>query len=264
MSSVSAKRGFRLSDVGRLTVPVVLLAVWQWLGSTEILPHYLSYPSEIWGAFKELAGDGELLVAVRDTLFRLVIGFAIGGSMGVVAGLAAGVSKLVRDFLDPLVAFINPVPKIAFLPVVLLVFGLTHGTQISIVAFSVSFPVFLATQQAVLMVDRHLIWAAQNFETPRTALLFRVVLPASLPGVFAGLRIGLALSFVVLFAAELIGAKTGLARLIADGEEWVRYDMMFLGIFGYAVLGFLADRLLLWVRKRALRGSLVGSEEAQA
>jgi len=251
-------------DAGRLAVPVLLLLLWQWLGSTEILPHYLSYPSEIWGAVKELSGDGELWVALRDTLFRLVVGFAIGGGLGVAMGLAAGVSRLVRNFLDPLVAFINPVPKIAFLPVVLLLFGLTHGTQISIVAFSVSFPVFLATQQAVLMIDRHLVWAAQNFETPRAALLLRVVLPASLPGVFAGLRIGLALSFVVLFAAELIGAKTGLSRLIADGEEWVRYDMMFTGILGYAVLGFLADRLLLWVRKRVLKGSLMGSEESQA
>jgi ABC-type nitrate/sulfonate/bicarbonate transport system permease component len=240
-----------------------VLVLWQWLGSVERLPHYLSYPGQIWGAVLELSADGELWVHTRDTLLRLVSGFAAGASLGVLAGLAAGMSRRWRQFLDPVVAFVNPVPKIAFLPVVLLIFGLGHGTQISIVAFSVSFPVFLATQQAVLMMDRELVWVARNFEMRTSTMLLHVVVPASLPGIFTGLRVGLALSFVVLFAAELIGAKTGLSRLIVDGEEWVRYDIMFTGILGYAILGFVADRLLLLVRKRVLRGSLVGTQEAE-
>ncbi|MDX3907097.1 MAG: ABC transporter permease [Pigmentiphaga sp.] len=247
---------------GRAAVPVLVLLLWQWLGASLRLPHYLSYPGEIAQAAAELAGDGELWVHLRDTLLRLVCGFALGSAIGVAAGLVAGTSRGARGFLDPLVAFVNPVPKIAFLPIVLLLFGLSSSAQIAIVAFSVSFPVFLGTQQAVLMVDRHLIWVARNFEMSSPALLFRVVLPAALPGVFAGLRVGLALSFVVLFAAELIGAKTGLSRLIVEGEEWIRYDIMLVGIVGYAILGFIADRLLLQVRKRVLKGSLVGTQEA--
>jgi ABC-type nitrate/sulfonate/bicarbonate transport system permease component len=252
-----------LHGVGRCAVPIAVVVLWQWLGSAERLPHYLSWPGAIWAAARELSGDGELWMHAGATLLRLVCGFAIGSLIGLLTGMAAGMSRVARGFLDPLVAVVNPVPKIAFLPVVLLVFGLTHGTQIAIVALSVSFPVFLGTQQAVAQVDRHLIWVARNFETPTPVLWLRVVFPAALPGIFAGLRVGLALSFVVLFAAELIGAKTGLARLIVEGEEWVRYDIMLTGIVGYAILGFLADRLLLRVRRRVLRGSLIGTHEAQ-
>lgn len=252
-----------LYGFGRCAVPLAVVVVWQLMGSTQQLPHYLSWPGAIWAAARELSADGELWLHGRGTLLRLVCGFALGSVIGVLTGMAAGISRAARNLLDPLVAVVNPVPKIAFLPVVLLVFGLTHGTQIAIVALSVSFPVFLATQQAVTHVDRHLIWVARNFETPRWMLWSRVVFPAALPGIFAGLRVGLALSFVVLFAAELIGAKTGLSRLIVEGEEWVRYDIMLTGIVGYAILGFIADRLLLWVRERVLRGSLVGTQEAQ-
>ncbi|NYE23759.1 ABC transporter permease [Pigmentiphaga litoralis] len=252
-----------LRGIGRCAVPLAVILAWQWMGSTERLPHYLSWPGAIWAAARELSADGELWMHVRATLLRLVCGFAIGAMVGVLTGMAAGMSRTARNFLDPLVAVVNPVPKIAFLPVVLLVFGLTHATQIAIVALSVSFPVFLGAQQAVAQVDRHLIWVARNFETPVLTLWSRVVFPAALPGIFAGLRVGLALSFVVLFAAELIGAKTGLSRLIVEGEEWVRYDIMLTGILGYAVLGFLADRLLLRIRHRVLRGSLIGTQEAR-
>ena len=95
---------------------------------------------------------------------------------------------------------------------------------------------------------------------PRT-VFFRVIIPASAPQLFSGIRIGLAQAFVVLFAAELIGSKAGLANLISYGEEWARFDLMFAGIVCFALLGFLADRILLAVRKRVLRGQLIGTEE---
>lgn len=248
---------------GRATVPLVVLVLWQWFGASGKLPPYLSYPGAIVDATRELAGEGELWTYLRDSLIRLIGGFAIGSATGVAIGLLAGLSKPIGEFADPLVAFIYPVPKIAFLPVVLLVFGLTSATQTAIVALSVSFPVFLAAQHAVQQMDKHLIWVARNFETPFPTLLFRVVLPATLPGIFAGLRVALALSFVSLFAAELIGAKTGLSLLITEGEDWVRYDIMLTGVVAYGLLGFVADRLLMAVRKRVLRGVLLGTEEAQ-
>ncbi|MBN3805485.1 ABC transporter permease [Paraburkholderia sp. Ac-20336] len=248
---------------GRAAVPIVVLALWQWFGASGKLPPYLSFPSDIVSATRELAGEGELWTYLRDSLLRLIGGFAIGSAIGAALGLVAGLSKPVGEFADPLVAFVYPVPKIAFLPIMLLIFGLTSATQTAIVALSVSFPVFLAAQHAVQQMDKHLVWVARNFETPFPTLLLRVVLPATLPGIFAGLRVALALSFVSLFAAELIGAKTGLSLLITEGQDWVRYDIMLTGVVAYGLLGFVADRLLMAVRKRALRGVLLGTEEAQ-
>jgi len=247
--------------LGRLAVPLALLALWQWFGATGKLPHYLSYPSAVAGAVVELSSSGELWQYMRDSVFRLTSGFLIGSTFGVVVGLAAGLSKPVSEFVDPLVAFVYPVPKIAFLPIVLLVFGLGHSSEIAIVSLSVWFPVFIASQHAVAHIDKHLLWVARNFEAPYSTLLFRVVVPATLPGIFGGLRVALALSFVTLFAAELIGAKTGLSLLISEGEDWVRYDIMLTGVLAYGLLGFLADRLLMWVRRLALRGVLLGTQE---
>ena len=89
----------------------------------------------------------------------------------------------------------------------------------------------------------------------------RVVVPAAAPQLFAGVRIGLAHAFVVLFAAELIGSKAGLGTIISYGEEWVRFDLMFAGIVCFAVLGFVSDRILLAVRARVLKGQMLGTEE---
>jgi NitT/TauT family transport system permease protein/sulfonate transport system permease protein len=100
--------------------------------------------------------------------------------------------------------------------------------------------------------------------TPSRTVFFRVVIPAAAPELFAGIRIGLAHAFIVLFAAELTGSKVGLANLISYGEEWVRFDLMFAGIVCFAALGFVADRILMAVRRRVLRGQLIGTEEQPA
>jgi NitT/TauT family transport system permease protein/sulfonate transport system permease protein len=243
------------------TIPLLTLAAWEAFGRLGMLPRYLSVPTQIAAAFWEITVSGELAVALAASLWRVTAGFAIGTAAGVVIGLGAGLMPGVRRFFDPLVSFLFPIPKIAFLPVVLLLFGLGHASKISIVAFSVFFPVFIAARHAVLSINPLLVWAARNMGTPPHTVFFRVVIPAAAPELFAGIRIGLAHAFIVLFAAELTGAKVGLANLISYGEEWVRFDLMFAGIVCFAALGFVADRILMAVRRRVLRGQLIGTEE---
>jgi ABC-type nitrate/sulfonate/bicarbonate transport system permease component len=244
-----------------LTIPVATLVAWEVFGRLDLLPRYLSAPTWIIAALWELAVSGELFVALAASLYRVVIGFAIGTAAGVIAGLGAGLVPGVRHFFDPLVSFLYSIPKIAFLPIFLLLFGLGHASKISIIAFSVFFPVFVASRHAVLSINPILVWAAQNMGTPPRTIFFRVVIPAAAPQLFAGVRIGLAHAFVVLFAAELIGSKAGLANLISFGEEWVRFDIMFTGIVCFAVLGFVSDRILMAIRRHVLKGHLIGTEE---
>lgn len=242
-------------------LPVAALVAWELLGSAGMLPRYLSAPSAILAALWEIALTGELFVALAASLYRVSVGFALGTAAGVVVGLGAGILPGVRHFFDPLVSFLYSIPKIAFLPVFLLLFGLGHASKIAIIAFSGFFPVFVASRHAVLSVNRLLIWAARNMGTPERTIFFRVMIPGAAPQLFAGIRIGLAHAFVVLFAAELIGSKVGLGTIISYGEEWVRFDLMFAGIVCFAVLGFLSDRILLAIRSRVLKGQMVGTEE---
>jgi ABC-type nitrate/sulfonate/bicarbonate transport system permease component len=244
-----------------MAVPVAMLVAWEVFGRLDMLPRYLSAPTLIVAGLWELAVDGELGPALTASLYRVAAGFAIGTAAGIIAGLGAGLVPGVRNCFDPLVSFLFSIPKIAFLPIFLLLFGLGHASKIGIIAFSVFFPVFLASRHAVLSINPILFWAAQNMGTPPRTIFLRVTIPAAAPQLFAGIRIGLAHAFVVLFAAELIGSKAGLANLISYGEEWVRFDLMFAGIVCFAVLGFLSDRILMAIRRRVLRGQLIGTEE---
>jgi ABC-type nitrate/sulfonate/bicarbonate transport system permease component len=245
-------------------LPVATLLAWEVLGRAGILPRYLSSPGAIFLALWELAETGELFVALAASLYRVAVGFTLGTVAGIIVGLGAGLIPGVRHFFDPLVAFLYAIPKIAFLPIFLLLFGLGHASKISIIAFSGFFPVFIASRHAVLAVNKLLVWSARNMGAPSRTIFFRVVVPAASPQLFAGIRIGLAHAFVVLFAAELIGSKAGLGTIISYGEEWVRFDLMFAGIVCFAVLGFASDRILLAIRARVLRGQMIGTEEQGA
>ena len=242
-------------------VPVVVLVAWEGLGRAGLLPHYLPAPSLIAAAMIETMRDGELPRAMAISLFRVSIGFVLGAGSGILAGLGAGLIPGIRNFFDPLVAFLFAVPKIAFLPIFLLLFGLGDESKIAIVAFSCFFPVFIASRHAVLSVSRDIIWSARNMGTPPATMLFRVFIPAAAPQLFSGARIGLAHCFVLLFAAELIGSQSGLGALIVDGDDAARFDLMFAGIVTFALLGFLGDRLLMAIRRLVLRGQIVGTVE---
>lgn len=245
-------------------VPLAVVFCWEVSGRLGELPLYLSYPTQILAALWYLAADGELMRAVAISLFRVLSGFAIGTAAGVCGGLAAGLVKGVRNFFDPLVSFLFAVPKIAFLPVFLILLGIGDPSKIGIVAFSCFFPVFIASRQAVLSVNKLYLWAAENMGTPHRTMFFRVLIPAAAPQLLSGLRISLAHAFVVLFAAELIGSHSGLGVLITDGEDAARFDLMFAAILAFAILGFVCDRLLLAIRARLLKGTVIGTEEAVA
>jgi ABC-type nitrate/sulfonate/bicarbonate transport system permease component len=249
------------ASVQHWIIPITTLLAWEAFGDAGLLPRYLPPPSQILTALHEVAVDGELLQAVAISLYRVVIGFALGTGAGVLIGLAAGLMPVVRHFFDPLVSFLYAVPKIAFLPIFLLLFGLGHESKIAIIAFSSFFPVFIASRHAVLSIGSQLVWTARNMGAPQSTIFFRVLLPGAAPQLFSGARIGLANSFVILFAAELIGSRGGVGVLISAGEEAARFDLMFAGIVTFAMLGFAADRILMAVRRHVLRGQLIGTAE---
>lgn len=250
-----------LKAVIGLVMPMLILIVWELLARTGGVAKYLSSPSAIAAAIGGLIQSGELGSAMLVSVGRAYVGFAIGASAGALLGLAAGLSTPTRLLLDPLVAFLYPIPKIAFLPVFLLLLGLGHGSTIGIIAFSVFFPVFVAARHAVVGVERNLIRVARSMGAGTLRIFFRVVLPAALPQIFAGMRIGLSLAFVLLFAAEMIGSRDGLGFLVIEGQDALRFDMMLAGIFGFAVAGLSSDRVLMLVRERLLRGQIIGTEE---
>jgi ABC-type nitrate/sulfonate/bicarbonate transport system permease component len=251
----------KLRTIEGLILPIVVLIAWEVGGREEFVPGYLSTPSSIIAEFGRQLMTGEFFQNLFASLLRAYVGFGLGATVGVALGLAAGLSLPVRNFFDPLVSFLYPVPKIAFLPIFFLLFGLGHGSQIAPLFLTVFFPVFIAARYAVLSLNQTYVWAGRNMGAGRGTIFRRIVLPGALPQLFTGLRVGLAHSFVVLFAAELIGARSGLGYFILDAENAVRFDRMMVGIATFGILGFCNDRALMAVRRRALRGQLIGTTE---
>ena len=202
-------------------VPLALLvALWQALRASAMRrPALLPSP---WLVFVRLAQQfvrPAFLDDVAATLFRLFAGFAIAAVLGIGIGLAAAVSPAVNAVVRPVVRVLAPVPKVALYPALLLLLGFGHASKITLVAADVLFPILLSTYYGASMVEQKLIWSAMAAGAPRRAILFKVVLPAAMPSILTGCRIGLVISCIVVFLAEMITSTDGLGHVLVTAAR---------------------------------------------
>jgi ABC-type nitrate/sulfonate/bicarbonate transport system permease component len=240
-------------SLGRLSLVAALLVVWQLL-SLRGLPDYVLPPVEIARDFAQALGTKELYGHIAASLGRALPGFFLGSFLGIVLGLIAGVRRGFDETVSPLVFLSYPVPKIVLLPLFMLWFGIGDLSKILIIALACFYPLYINAYYGARATPRILVWSARNMGASGAQIFRRVVLPAALPYLFAGLRVALALSFIVMFAAEMINARTGLGHLIRDAESGLRFDLMYVALLSIAILGYAGDRLLRFARSRALAG----------
>ena len=240
-----------------LALPLATLAIWQGAGAAGALPEYLTPPLVIARTWWQLA-TSDLWVHVVSSMWRLIAGFAFGAVTGVAVGLAAGVMRPVERFYEPLISLLYPVPKVALLPLIFVWFGLGSLSKIVVIAMSIFFPMYIAAYYGAKGVKKVHVWAALNAGASRLQVFTRVVVPAALPDIFNGLRIGLALAFVLMVTTELVTSTDGLGFLIARAEDNGKYDTMYAAILTIGLLGFGADRVLLFLRRHLLVGETLG------
>lgn len=255
-----ARPPFDLRRLSGFVIPVLLIGFWELSGHLGILPRYIVAPSVIFKTMWEMAKEGELLEHLKASLFRQSIGFTCGAVMGSLIGLLAGAFGPVGRFYEPIVSTFYPVPKVALLPLIFVWFGIGDLSKIIVMTISIFFPTYLAAYYGAISVRRIFIWTAQNAGASRVRILFRVIAPNALPEIFNGLRIGLALSFVLMVTTELVVSKSGLGYVVGRAEETLRFDRMYVAIIIIGILGFCADRTLLAIRKRVIVGQLLGKE----
>ena len=241
-----------MSRLARLGVLAAVLVAWQLL-ALRGLPDYVLSPLDIARHFVAALGTRELYVDAAASLARALPGFAIGTLLGVALGLAAGIARSFDEMLSPLVFLTYPVPKIVMLPVFMLWFGIGDLSKVLIIALACFYPAFINAYYGARATPRILVWSARNMGASEAAIFRRVVLPGALPQIFAGLRVALALSFIVMFAAEMINARSGLGHLIREAENSMRFDLMYVSLLAIAILGYAGDRLLRFARARLLR-----------
>jgi NitT/TauT family transport system permease protein len=220
----------------------LLLALWQALAVTGAAPAaLLPPPAAVFSRLAERAGDADYLRHTATTLLRLSGGFLIAAVLGILAGAAAGTSRAVALFITPVVRVLAPVPKIALYPALILVLGFEHASKIALVAADALFPILLATYQGTRAVDERLVWSALAAGTSPARALFKVVLPAALPAVLTGCRIGLVISAIVVFLAEMITSTDGLGHLLIYAARSLQTIDMYVPLITIAVLGLILN-----------------------
>lgn len=230
----------------------VLLVAWQ-LAWMLGLPSYVLSPLQILTDFFSALGSRELYVHAGSSLLRALPGFVIGSALGVAFGLVAGVSRRFDETFSPAIFLTYPVPKIVMLPLFMLWFGIGDVSKILIIALACFYPTFINAYQGAKVTPKILVWSGLNMGAGRWRVFRSVVVPSALPLIFAGLRVALALSFIVMFATEMINSRSGLGHLIQEAENSLRFDLMYVSLVTIAILGYAGDRLLRAARHRLLR-----------
>lgn len=238
----------RLVQIGAL---LLFLLAWQlfWLWG---LPEYILGPVEILKHFFAALGERELYDDIGASLMRSLPGFAIGTLCGIALGLAAGVARTFDQLLSPVVFLTYPVPKIVMLPLFMLWFGIGDFSKILIIALACFYPMFINAYYGAKATPAILVWSGLNMGAGKWRIFFRIVVPNALPLIFAGMRVSLALSFIVMFATEMINARSGLGHMVRVAENSLRFDLMYVSLLSIAILGYLGDQLLRLSRERVL------------
>ncbi|MBH0238916.1 ABC transporter permease [Methylobrevis sp. L22] len=201
-------------------------------------------PSRIFATLVDLSGSGELARHITATVWRVLVGFAIGVVAGTAAGALAGYSAIVRRLVDPTLQGLRAIPSIAWVPLFILWLGIFEESKIALIAVGVFFPVYLGVMAAIASVDRKIVEVGRVFRLSGPALVRRILLPAILPSYVVALRSGLGLGWMFVVAAEFMGASEGLGYLLVDGQQLGKPDQIVAAILVFAVLGKLTDALL--------------------
>jgi NitT/TauT family transport system permease protein len=244
------------SDLLLGLIPIALLvAVWQALVSFGYAPvTLLPPPLRVLERMTQQLLSTTFQQEIAVTLFRLFAGFLIAVTLGVTIGLAAAANPAINAVVRPIVRVLAPLPKVALYPALLLLVGFGHESKILLVTADALFPILLATYYGASTVEQKLVWSALAAGTPPREIMFKVVLPAAAPSILTGCRIGLVISCIVVFLAEMITSTDGLGHLLVTAARTFQAVDMFVPLITISLLGLVLNGLLELVRSYLLRG----------
>ena len=254
---------FSLRQLGlAAVVPLAALAAWH-LGTAgqaySLIPPPREVALQLWdlafgGIYDDLYSES-LVTHALASLGRVYGGFALAALLALPLGMLLGRIALLRDLLDPMLQILRPIPVTAWLPLSMIVFGLGPRSAFFLVCLGAFYPILLNTVFGVRSVEARLFEAAAMLGVSPGATFWKVVLPAALPSIFTGLRLGLGFAWVVIVVGEMTGVQTGLGAIIMEARQLSRTEIVISGMLVIGVLGFLSDWLVQRLGRRLLRWS---------
>jgi ABC-type nitrate/sulfonate/bicarbonate transport system permease component len=232
---------------------IVLLIAWELTTRSGLVTPFMLPPlSAVFGRIMEDAASGELASAVGTTLWRALMGFGISAVGGISLGILISQYKAVRWFFDPIISVGFPMPKIAFLPIMILWLGLFDVSKITMIAFNAIFPVVTATIAGIEGVEKQIIWSAQNLGASRKRLMWDILMPAALPQILTGLQVALPIALIVGILTEMAMGGYGVGATMQTASRMADSPGVFAGIIEIAIVGYVLVQAMAFVRRRLL------------
>jgi ABC-type nitrate/sulfonate/bicarbonate transport system permease component len=256
-ADLAPESGRRLDTAFRIGAGIfsilVMLIAWELFArSGRVTPFMLPRFSTVLEYIYKDAVGGDLWINLGLTLYRALTGFVIATVAGVALALAMSRSKVAHWFFDPIISVGFPMPKIAFLPIIILWLGLYDFSKISIIVFDAIFPVVTATLAGIAAVDKELLWSARNMGAGKHEIMWQVVLPAASPQILTGLQVALPISLIVAIIAEMVMGGYGLGGAMMGASRFANSPGVFAGIVEIAVVGYALIKIMALARRRLL------------
>lgn len=230
--------------------PLILLAIWELAARLgRIDTRFFPAPSAIFAVAGTLIQSGELWANVSVSLVRIAIGFTIGAVPGIILGLAVGLFSPVRALVQPLVDGTFPIPKIAILPLFIMIFGIGEESKYAIIAVAVVYLVLINTAAGVRNIEPIYLDVGKNFHAGKLLMFTDVALPGALPLIVTGLKLGMGVALLVIVSAEFVGAKSGIGFMIWNAWQVFQVEKMYVGLLVSALIGFGTAIVLTWLER---------------
>ena len=244
----------RSPGAGALLFALALLLLWQVLADARVIsPIFFPSPSRSVGELARQVARGDIWEPLQATSLRMFFGWALASMLGVAVGAAVGSSRTARDYLQPLLEFVRPLPASAIIPPAILFLGLSNKMALSVIAFGAVWPVLLASVHGFSSIEPQLLEVSAALRLSRLELLWKVAAPGALPDILAGARVSLAISLILAVVTEMQASQTGLGQNILLAQRTLRSPELYAGIVALGMIGFVANHALLLAERRLLR-----------
>ena len=241
----------RFKQLLTIISPLFILMIWEICSQTGILDiRFFPPPTAILGTFFDLIASGELFKHVSVSLYRIAAGFLLGVIPGVIIGLLMGLYAPIRHFISPLIMAFMPIPTLALLPIIIIIFGIGDFSKVVTIAGSVFFPVVINTVAGVLNIERVYLDVAKNYGASPKDFFMKIAFPGALPVMLEGIQMGQAIALLTIVAAEMMGATSGIGYLIWTSYKAFMLKEMFVGLVLISFFGFLFSLFLRGLQKK--------------
>ena len=241
----------RLQQLLTIVSPVFLLVLWEVLSRTGAIDiRFFPPPTAIVQTFWKLLVSGAIAEHVGISLYRIALGFLAGVLPGIIIGLLMGLYTPIRHFVSPLVMALMPIPTLALLPIIIILFGIGDLSKVITIAGSVFFPVVINTAAGVLNIDKIYLDVAENYGANKSQFFFKIALPGALPVMLEGIQMGQAIALLTIVAAEMMGATSGIGYLIWTSYKAFLLENMFVGLIMISFFGYLFSLTLRGLQKK--------------